>query len=234
MRLSIVPLRPASMPTPAETGRTSIVSATPAAHHDSHLDSLRDRFARAARVAATRGRACATAACLALAAMLAPGAADAAEVVSVARLDITRYAGEWHEIARLPMFFQRNCARNTTARYTLREDGMVGVHNRCENRDGEVDEVEGVARRVPGQEGRLEVRFAPDWLSWLPLTWADYWVIALDAEYQWAVVGDPDHEHLWILSRTPEMSRERLEDLKALATAMGYDLAPLIVSAPIR
>ena len=164
----------------------------------------------------------------------APPPAVAAEVTSVDALDITRYAGQWHEIARLPMFFQRKCASDITAQYTLRDDDLLGVRNRCRTADGESVEVEGVARRDPDHPGRLEVRFAPDWLSWLPLTWADYWVIALDTEYQWAIVGEPGHDYLWILSRTPDMSRTQLDALKARATGMGYDLEELIVSAPLR
>ena len=161
--------------------------------------------------------------------------AHAAEPVApVEQLDITRYAGEWDEIARLPLFYQRKCKREITAQYTLRDDGLIGVRNPCRDGHGELDEVEGVARQVADHPGRLEVRFAPDWLSWLPLTWADYWVIALDPDYQWAMVGEPGHEYLWILSRTPDMSRTRLEELKARAVAMGYDLDDLIVSAPLR
>lgn len=158
----------------------------------------------------------------------------AAEVTSVEALDITRYAGEWHEIARLPMFFQRKCKDAITAQYMLRDDGMIGVRNRCRTEDDDIDEVDGVARRDPEHPGRLEVRFAPDWLSWLPLTWADYWVIALDPDYQWAMVGEPGREYLWILSRTPDMRQSQFDALKAQATAMGYDLEPLIVSAPLR
>lgn len=165
--------------------------------------------------------------------MALPLSAGATEVTSVEQIEITRYAGQWHEIARLPMFFQRKCASEITAQYTLRDDDLVGVKNRCRKADGDIQEVEGVARRNADHPGQLEVRFAPDWLSWLPLTWADYWVIALDPEYQWAVVGEPGREYLWILSRTPEMSHERFEDLKAQAVAMGYDLEDLIVSAPL-
>ena len=159
--------------------------------------------------------------------------ATAAEVTSVETLDITRYAGEWHEIARLPMFFQRKCRSEITAQYSLLDDGMLGVRNRCRNEDGDTDVVDGVARRDADHPGRLQVRFAPDWLSWLPLTWADYWVIALDPDYQWAIVGEPGRDYLWILSRTPEMSRAQFETLKARVTAMGYELDELIVSAPL-
>ncbi len=93
---------------------------------------------------------------------------------------------------------------------------------------------EGIARTVAGHPGRLQVRFAPGWLSWLPLVWADYWVVALDTEYQWAVVGDPDHEYLWILSREPTMDAALFAELKDKAKAMGYDLAPPVVAAPLR
>ncbi len=159
---------------------------------------------------------------------------QAADVSSVSDLDISRYAGQWHEIARLPMFFQRQCVGEITAQYTLNEDGQIGVVNRCRNDEGELEEVDGIARRVEGHPGRLQVRFAPDWLSWLPFTWADYWVIALDSQYQWAVVGEPGRDYLWILSRTPELGRTQFDQIKAQVVAMGYDLDELIISAPIR
>lgn len=59
-------------------------------------------------------------------------------------------------------------------------------------------------------------------------------MIALDPGYQWAVVGEPDRDYLWILSREPSMDRTQFEQLKAKAEAMGYDLSPLIVAAPLR
>lgn len=155
-------------------------------------------------------------------------------VTSVPQLDISRYAGQWYEIAHLPMRYQADCVGDITATYTLDKPGTIGVRNTCRNRDGGTDVAEGVARPVAGHPGRLEVRFAPDWLSWLPFVWADYWVIALDPEYQWAMVGEPDRDYLWILSRSPTMDRLRFEELKAKAQAMGYDLTPLIVAAPVR
>jgi apolipoprotein D and lipocalin family protein len=91
-----------------------------------------------------------------------------------------------------------------------------------------------VARRPDAfARGKLEVRFAPAWLSWLPLVWADYWVLALDDDYQWALVGQPGRKYLWILSREPSMDRATFESLKKTATTMGYDLAPLIVSGKV-
>lgn len=163
-----------------------------------------------------------------------PNARAAEPVVSVPELDISRYAGQWYEIARLPMSFQDKCTGEVTATYTLREDDLVGVRNACRTGNGETAVSEGVARTVQDHPGRLEVRFAPDWLSWLPLVWADYWVIGLDPGYTWALVGEPDRDYLWILSREPSMERALFDQLKARAEAMGYDLTPLILSAPLR
>ncbi|MBK0012019.1 lipocalin family protein [Stenotrophomonas sp. S41] len=173
--------------------------------------------------------------CLLTCLLLAAAPAFAAEPVrAVEALDIDRYAGQWHEIAHLPVSFQKQCVGEITANYGLRRDGRISVTNACRNREGERVVADGVARPVEGQPGQLQVRFAPDWLSWVPLVWADYWVIALDPEYQWAVVGEPDRRYLWILSRLPEMDRTLFEQLKAKAEAMGYDLAPLKMMAPLR
>jgi apolipoprotein D and lipocalin family protein len=158
----------------------------------------------------------------------------ATPVASVPDLELTRYAGQWYEIAHLPVSFQRQCAGDITATYALHADGTIGVHNACRTHDGNQAPADGVARTVEGHPGRLQVRFAPRWLSWAPLVWADYWVVALDPGYQWAVVGDPDRKYLWILAREPSMDAELFAGLKAKAEAMGYDLAPLVVAAPLR
>lgn len=164
---------------------------------------------------------------------IAPEAHLTGAVASVEQLDLSRYAGLWHEIAHLPVSFQKKCSSHISAQYTLREDGLIGVRNACTTRSGDRTEVEGVARPAPTHPGRLKIRFAPDWLAWLPVVWADYWVIALDPDYQWAMVGGPDRKYLWILSRSPRMSQTRLEHLKDQARGMGYQLSDLIVAAPL-
>lgn len=153
---------------------------------------------------------------------------------TVSELDLQRYSGQWHEVAHLPMFWQRQCVGDITATYTPRPDGTVGVRNACRTDEGTTDVSEGIARPVEGKPGALEVRFAPEWLDWLPMVWADYWVIELDPDYRWAVVGGPDREHLWILSRTPEMNRALFNRIKAGAAARGYELRDLKVMAPLR
>lgn len=148
----------------------------------------------------------------------------------LAHVDLARYTGEWHEIARLPMIFQRQCADRITATYTPRTDGTLAVHNACRTCHGSMDRANGVARKVKDQPGALQVRFAPAWLAWLPFVWADYWIIELDSEYQWAVVGSPSRKYLWVLSRTPSMSPELFERLRLRSGLRGYPVDRLIIA----
>lgn len=170
---------------------------------------------------------------LLLAALLPLTAVAATPVTSVEPFNLDRYIGQWHEIAHLPVSFQKKCVADVTASYRRHADGRISVLNRCRTADGDMIEAVGTARTVAGHPGRLQVRFAPEWLSWLPWVWADYWVIALDPDYQWAMIGEPERKYLWILSRTPDMPRTQLEALKSRATAMGYELESLRVMAPI-
>lgn len=123
---------------------------------------------------------------------------------TVESVDLQRYLGTWYEIARLPMWAQDRAGvacEDVTATYTLRPDGNVGVDNRCLNAaDNDAPRgVQGYAYVVEGTRGaRLRVCF-----FW-PFH-GDYWVIGLDPDYRWAVVGDPRREYLWILSRTPAL-----------------------------
>ncbi len=171
---------------------------------------------------------------LLLVASAIPVAGAVEPVTSVPTLDISRYAGHWHEIARLPAPFQDKCASDITAAYTLREDGLLGVRNACRTAEGRELVADGVARRVNGHPARLQVRFAPDWLARVPLVWADHWVIDLDPGYTWAVVGDPGRDYLWVLSRDPVMDTTLLEQIKERAQGMGFQLDPLIVSGSLR
>jgi apolipoprotein D and lipocalin family protein len=150
----------------------------------------------------------------------------------VRTLDLDRYAGQWHEIAHLPMFFQRKCLGAVTATYTPMPDGTIHVHNACQTADGR-QTVEGVAKIEDGQPAAFKVRFAPAWLSWLPRAWADYWVIEVDPDYQWAVVGSPNHKYLWILARRPDMRRALFEDIRHRARQRGYAVEDLLLMAPV-
>jgi len=152
----------------------------------------------------------------------------------VAELDLERYLGQWHEIAHLPMFFQRKCKDRITATYGRLASGQIRVVNACRRHDGKEESAEGVARAASsGIAGALKVRFAPAWLAWLPWVWADYWVLEVDPDYQWAVVGSPSQKYLWVLSRAPTMSKGLFGTIRERASQRGYPVHKLVMAAPL-
>lgn len=153
------------------------------------------------------------------------------ELQTIPALDVARYLGTWYEIAKFPNRFQRKCASGTRADYRLHGDGRLQVSNRCRTVNGEMIEAIGVARQIgSATSAKLEVRFAPAWLSWLPLVWGDYWVIDLDDRYELVAVSAPKRDYLWILARTPRVSPERYAALLDRLQGMGFDLDKLEVT----
>jgi apolipoprotein D and lipocalin family protein len=152
----------------------------------------------------------------------------------VPNVDLERYAGTWHEIARLPNRFQAKCISNVTAHYTLRPDGKIDVLNRCRVKDGKFIEARGLARVVgKGQPNSvLKVRFAPAFLSFLPQVWGDYQIRLLAADYSYSVVGSPDFKYLWILARTPDLPASTYQELVEAMREQGYGVDRLVKSSP--
>lgn len=152
----------------------------------------------------------------------AAAAADARPLQTVPRVDLARYVGTWYEIASYPQRFQKGCT-GTVATYSIRDDGMIEVINRC-SRDsltGRITVAKGRAKVVDKvTNARLKVTF-----FW-PF-WGDYWIIDLGAGYEYAVVGHPGRKYLWILSRTPAMAPAVYEGILERLRGQGYDTARL-------
>lgn len=141
---------------------------------------------------------------------------------TVPNVDLDRYIGLWYEIARIPNTFQKRCAAGTTAEYGLLDDGRIQVINKCYKADGELDEAEGVARVVDNQtKAKLQVSFVR--ILGRNRFWGDYWIIGLDDNYRWAVVGHPKRKYGWILSRTPELELDVRSRINDLLREKGYD-----------
>ena len=156
-------------------------------------------------------------------ASLSHSAQAIAPLSPIAALDVPRYMGTWHEIAKYPAWFQRRCVSSTSAQYSLLDGGRVQVINRCKMANGEWNEAVGQARQIGGpSSAQLKVRFAPEWLSFIPL----------DPHYQWVMVSEPSRQYLWILSRTPTLPRATYEQLLQQLAAMGFDLNKIETSAP--
>ncbi len=144
------------------------------------------------------------------------------EPVPVNFVDLKMYAGVWYEIGKIPNTFQRKCAMNTTATYRLRDDGDIDVTNRCTESDGSESVANGIARVVDLKtNSKLEVSFVN--ILGLRLFWGDYWIIGLDRDYRYAVVGTPSRKYGWILSRTPALSSDDLNVIDGILAAQGYN-----------
>lgn len=131
------------------------------------------------------------------------------------RVDVARYMGRWYEIARYPKWFERDC-HGVTADYTLQADGTVAVINTCRKKtlDGKLATAK--AWSVDPSGSRYKVQF-----FW-PFN-GPYWIVALDPDYRWAVVGHPKRTSLWILSRTPQLDPRVESDILRRIAALDYD-----------
>lgn len=143
-------------------------------------------------------------------------------VTAVKPFDVKRYTGTWYEIARLD-FKQERGLNNTSAAYTLNDDGTISVVNRgYDYQKDKWEEATAKAKFVDGEnEGRLKVSFFGPFYS-------GYNVVALDPNYQYALVAGESHKYLWLLSRETTMPESIKQEFLAKAEAMGYDTEELL------
>ena len=151
------------------------------------------------------------------------------QVRSLPSVDLERYAGVWHEVARFPNRFQTQCLGDVTATYTLLPSEQIEVVNACRVEGGERTRAVGRARlaRRGGPTSQLKVRFAPAILSFLPMVWGDYWILDITPEYGAALVGDPSRKYLWVLSRSKQIDPADYARLLESASAQGFDVTRL-------
>lgn len=141
----------------------------------------------------------------------------------VPRVDLERYVGVWYEIARYPHRFQEGCYAST-ATYALRDDGRIDVLNACREGgpEGGIRSAKGIAKVVdPATNAKLKVSFFRPF-------WGDYWIIGLGSDYDYAVVGHPSRQYLWVLSRTPKMEEATYQAILTRLGGFGYDTTRLL------
>lgn len=140
----------------------------------------------------------------------------------VSHLDADKYLGTWYELARYPNRFEKDLV-GTTATYSKREDGLIKVVNSGykNNLNGQLKVAIGKAK-IPDihQPAKLKVSFF--WFFY-----ADYLVLELDDDYQWAVVGSSSDKYLWILSRVPHIDPVLKNEILSKIEARGYDISKL-------
>jgi apolipoprotein D and lipocalin family protein len=152
----------------------------------------------------------------ALAAKNAPSVVDS--------VDLNRYVGLWYSIASIPTTFERSCVAGTTAEYTLLEDGQIQVVNTCYTSKGKKQVATGRAW-IPDKDSQAKLKVSFVKFLWFWLFPGDYWIIVLDQDYQYAVVGHPSYKYGWILSRTPEVPDDTLAQITSCIKEQGYQFS---------
>ncbi len=146
-----------------------------------------------------------------------------APLETVERVDLKKYAGTWYEICHMPAHFLDGC-NCITATYTLHPKGYVEVYNKCKKANGKWSSITGKAFTVNNSgNSKLKVQF-----FW-PFR-ADYYILDLDDDYTYAVVGEPGRKYLWILSRSPQMDPELYKNLVNKCGNMGFAVEFLVVT----
>lgn len=141
---------------------------------------------------------------------------------TVQTFDVARFMGKWYEIARYDQRFEEGMTR-VSATYTLLDDGRIEVLN-SGYKDGKYKEIKGKAKQPnPADLGKLKVSF----FLWF---YSDYYVLILDPNYRYVVIGSSSDKYLWIMSRNPDLAEDVIRDLLDQLRERGYDTAKLVYS----
>jgi len=148
---------------------------------------------------------------------------------TVNHVEVDRYLGKWYEVARFDQTFQKGCTA-VEANYSLRKDGDLKVVNTCrlDTPTGELKIAEGRAWiKDKNTNAKLKVQFFLKDIK-LSIFAGDYWILELDQDYQYVIIGEPSRKYLWILSRTKNMDPRLYEDLVRKAKDLNFDVSKLI------
>ena len=150
------------------------------------------------------------------------------KVTAMPNFNINSYLGTWYEIARMPIDYEEDCSKAISVAYTMKKNS-IAVKTQCTTTEHKVDISEGIGylnSKAKGA-GQLKVNFASKWLRWTKYGNTDYWVLNTDYT-SFAIVGSPDHQYVWIFSRTPNMDVKQLQTQVSFLQNLGYDISTLI------
>jgi apolipoprotein D and lipocalin family protein len=143
-------------------------------------------------------------------------------VSAIPQLDVTRFSGVWYEVAHFPNKHQKRCAGNDQMLFALGDKANhIQLVNSCKTKAGYTDakNVDGKAQDKLG-DGRLKLGFWP--------LYRKYWVLATEPDYQWSLVGSPNHKDLWIYSRKSSVTPEVMAEIRAKASSQGFAVEKLV------
>lgn len=145
-------------------------------------------------------------------------------------VDLNKYIGKWYEVASIPQSFQKQCVADTSAQYSLAEDGLIKVYNSCTTSAGKVSAAEARARITDAtSNSKLKVTFVKI-IDWVFAFGGNYWILDVDNGYNVALVGDPSRGYAWILSRQPDLSKAQWVDAEKTFKSQGYDTCKILTS----
>ena len=140
---------------------------------------------------------------------------------TVQKVDVQKYLGTWYEIARYEHFFEKDC-KNVTANYSMLDEKTIKVINKC-TKITTNEKKEAFARAYATDETNSKLK-----VSFFRPFYGDYWVLMLDKNYQYALVGTPSREYLWILSRNSKLDEKTKNEILQKLPELGFDASKLI------
>lgn len=153
------------------------------------------------------------------------------ELKTVDYVDLNKYIGKWFEIASIPQSFQKQCVKNVTAEYSVTDDKLIKVLNSCEKSDGTISVAEGRAQVVDKvSNSKLKVTFVKIFGNYNFILGGKYWIIDLESNYRYSLIGHPDLSYAWILSRTPSLSSSDLSYIQNKFKSVGYDTCKIMMT----
>lgn len=165
---------------------------------------------------------------VAMASAMVAAAAGAQSVQPVSALDLTKFSGTWYELARLPNKAEKKCVGDVLALYGLEDKANhFSVVNTCSLSD-DTPLVRNDSGKRPGKltDGKLQT-------SYFVFLSHKTWVLAVDPNYQWAMVGSPNHKNLWIYSRALTLDPAVMADLRSRAAAQGFRVARIVTTPQV-
>ena len=151
-------------------------------------------------------------------------------VRALSTVNLQQYLGPWYEIAAIPQIFESQCVGNSTASYKMAENNLIAVLNSCDTADGSRKSAEGRAMVMdPASPAKLKVSFV-NFFGWQFALAGDYWILATDEAYSYAVVGAPGRDFAWVLSRSPGMTRAQIAETYQALVLQSFDPCKLITT----
>lgn len=140
---------------------------------------------------------------------------------TVEKVQIEKYLGSWYEIARYEHSFEKDC-KNVKARYSINNNKKIKVINECVNiNTNKKKEALGIAYTTDETNSKLRVSFFRPF-------YGDYWILMLGNNYEYALIGEPSREYLWILARTKKLDEKTKKEILIKLPSLGFDESKLI------